>query len=170
MSIQNLGYTGLGTTEDYMNPNFGPQLSMGTMSPATTGGNSVQAATAAAVSAAPVTPSGSAPSANPAAPATDAPMFNPVTGEILNPSFFQKGGGFSIALGALQTLGNLWNSYQQTKVAKDQLKFQKEAYQTNLANFEKDYNTRLASDVNYSYAVSGKSEQQARDYIQERSL
>lgn len=170
MSIQNLGYTGLGTTEDYLNPNFGPQFSMGTMSPATTGRSSTQSATAAAVSAAPVTPSGVAnPATAPDAAATE-PMFNPYTGEHLNPTFFQKGGGFSIALGALQTLGNLWNSYQQNKIAKDQLNFQKQAYQTNLANFEKDYNTRLASDVNYSYAVSGKSDQEARDYIQERSL
>jgi len=166
-----LSYNGLGTY-DPMNTNQ-MDLSMGMsppMAPISTGSNSVQAATQAAVAAAPTTPSGSATAVNPAGAEAGAPMFNPITGEQLNPGFFQKGGGFSIALGALQTLGNLWNSFQQVKVAKDTLKFQKEAYQTNLANFEKDYNTRLESDANYSGQVSGRTAEETAQYVRDHSL
>lgn len=169
--MTSLSYNGLGSY-DPMNMNQ-MDLSMGMstpMAPLSTGKNTTQAATAAAVSAAPMTPSGLASPANVAAPDATAPMFNPVTGEALNPGFFQKGGGFGIALGALQTLGNLWNSFQQTKIAKDTLKFQKDAYQTNLANFEKDYNTRLESDANYSGQISGHSQEQTDQYVRKHSL
>lgn len=165
-----LSYTGLGTT-DPMNSGF--DLSFGSsapMAPLSTGSPTTQSVTTAAVASAPALPSGMA---SPAASATSgaaAPMVNPVTGELINPGFFQKGGGFSVALGALQTLGNLWNSFQQVKVAKDTLNFQKEAYYTNLANTEKDYNTRLESDSNYSFAVSGKSQDQADQYVRDHSL
>ena len=167
-----LSYTGLGTT-DPMNSGF--DLSFGSsapMAPLSTGAPSTKSATAAAVAASPALPSGSAnPAGGMSGAAAAAPtMINPVTGEILNPTFFQKGGGFSVALGALQTLGNLWNSFQQVKVAKDTLNFQKEAYYTNLANTEKDYNTRLESDSNYSFAVSGKTQDQADQYVRDHSL
>jgi hypothetical protein len=165
-------YNGLGATD----PMGGTDFSMGMsppMAPLSTGGTgapSTQAATSAAVASAPALPSGTAAPAGLGNAAAAAPMVNPVTGEVMNPTFFQKGGGFSVALGALQTLGNLWNSFQQVKIAKDTLNFQKEAYQTNLANTEKDYNTRLESDANYSYQVSGKSQGQADQYVRDHSL
>lgn len=162
-------YNGLGTTD----PVGGTDFSMGMdppMAPLSTGAPTTQSSTAAAVASAPALPSGTATPAGLGTAAAAAPMINPVTGEIMNPTFFQKGGGFSVALGALQTLGNLWNSFQQVKVAKDTLKFQKEAYQTNLANTEKDYNTRLESDANYSFGVSGKTQEQADQYVRDHSL
>lgn len=162
-------YTGLGATD----PMGGTDFSMGMnvpMAPLSTGAPSTQSATAAAVASSPALPSSTAAPAGLGSAAAAPPMVNPVTGEIMNPTFFQKGGGFSVALGALQTLGNLWNSFQQVKIAKDTLNFQKEAYQTNLANTEKDYNTRLESDSNYSFAVSGKTQDQADQYVRDHSL
>lgn len=164
-----LSYTGLGAT----NPLGGTDFSMGMgapMAPLSTSAPSTQSATAAAVASSPALPSDTAAPAGLGSAATAPPMVNPVTGEIMNPTFFQKGGGFSVALGALQTLGNLWNSFQQVKIAKDTLNFQKEAYQTNLANTEKDYNTRLESDANYSFGVSGKSQEQADQYVRDHSI
>jgi cell division septation protein DedD len=165
-------YTGIGTTDPM---NSGLDLSFGTSSPApmaplSSGAPSTQTATAAAVATNPVSPSGVASPAGAADAGGAAPMINPVTGEVLNPTFFQKGGGFSVALGALQTLGNLWNSFQQIKVAKDTLAFQKDAYQTNLANTTKDYNTRLESDARVSGQMSGWTQQQTDTYVKEHSL
>lgn len=163
-------YTGIGMT-DPMSSGF--DMSFGSsapMAPLSSGSPNTQAATSAAIASAPVMPSGAT---NPAASATGGsvtPMFNPVTGENMNPTFFQKGGGFSVALGALQTLGNLWNSFQQVKVAKDTLNFQKEAYYTNLENTSKDYNTRLESDANAYAAYTGRSEADTAAYVKEHSL
>lgn len=160
-------YTGLGTTDPMGNMDF--SLGVGApMAPLSTSAPSTAAATQAATAAAPVTPSGSATAAGAAGAVT--PQINPITGEVLNPTFFQKGGGFSVALGALQTLGNLWNSFQQVKIAKDTLNFQKEAYQTNLANTTKDYNTKLANDATVSGQMSGWSQSQTNQYIKDHSL
>jgi len=91
---------------------------------------------------------------------------NPVTP---HPTFFQKGGGMSIALGGLQTLGSLWNSFQQTQVAKQSLSMQTKAFNTNLANQTKTYNTALQGRINARYATEGRP-QQAAAYIAKRSL
>lgn len=162
-------YTGLGN-DDPMQP---MDLSFGQsspMAPLSSTAPNTRSATAAAVAANPATPSGAANPMAPVASSASAPMINPVTGENMNPTFFQKGGGFSVALGALQTLGNLWNSFQQVKIAKDTLNFQKQSYATNLANTTKDYNTRLASDAKAYAAYAGRSEEDTDAYIKERSL
>lgn len=164
-----LSYTGLGATDSMGGTDFSMGMNV-PMAPLSTGAPSTQSATAAAVASSPALPSNTAAPAGLGSGAAAPPMVNPVTGEIMNPTFFQKGGGFSVALGALQTLGNLWNSFQQVKIAKDTLNFQKEAYQTNLANTEKDYNTRLESDSNYSFAVSGKTQEQADQYVRDHAL
>lgn len=54
--------------------------------------------------------------------------------------FFKPGGGATLALGAIQTLGSLWNSYNQNKMAKEQMKFQKYAFGENLRIKKKEYN------------------------------
>lgn len=169
-------YNGLGTTDlgslDFSLGSTAPMapvsngFSMGTPAPSTSG-PTVQSATQAATAAA---PAAGATASTAAGAATPAPIRNPVTGELENPGFWQKGGGFSIALGALQTLGNLWNSFQQVKLAKDSLNFQKQAYQTNLASTTKDYNTRLANDATVSGQMSGWSQEKTDQYIKEHSL
>lgn len=70
---------------------------------------------------------------------------------------FGKDGTFSIALGGLKTLGSIWNSFQQFKLAKSSLKFQKKAFQTNLANSTKVYNTALEDRIRARFATEGRS-------------
>ena len=86
------------------------------------------------------------------------------------PGFFAKDGIGQFALGAIQTLGSLWNSFQQNKMAKESMKFQKEAFATNLANQEQSYNTALEDRINARYVTEGKSQAEADAYVQEHSL
>lgn len=86
------------------------------------------------------------------------------------PGFFAQGGVGQFALGAIQTLGSLWNSFQQNKMAKESMKFQKEAFTTNLANQEQSYNTALEDRINARYVTEGKSQAEADAYIQKNSL
>jgi hypothetical protein len=71
--------------------------------------------------------------------------------------FFSQYGPAQFALGAIQTLGSLWSSFQQNKLAKQTFNFQKEAYSTNLANQEKTYNTQLEDRINARYATEGRT-------------
>jgi len=84
-------------------------------------------------------------------------------------SFWSSDGGAGIALGGLQTLGSIWQSFQQMKLAKKSLKFQKEAFKTNLANSTKVYNTALEDRIRARYATEGRSEQ-ADAKIEENKL
>ena len=86
------------------------------------------------------------------------------------PGFFSQYGPAQFALGGIQTLGSLWNSYQQNKLAKESFKFQKEAYATNLANQEQSYNTALEGRINAQYATEGKSQAEAASYVDKHSL
>ncbi len=72
---------------------------------------------------------------------------------------FGKGGAASMVLGGLETLGTLWGAFQQNKLARKSLKFQKQAFQTNLANSTKVYNTALEDRIRARYATEGRSEQ-----------
>lgn len=106
------------------------------------------------------------------APGATAPVVPGKTGGAApqTPGFFSKYGPAQFALGSIQTLGSLWNSYQQNKLAKESFKFQKEAYATNLANQEKTYNTALEGRINAQYATEGKSSADAASYIDSHSL
>lgn len=106
-------------------------------------------------------------------PGITAPQVPGVTGGAAapqTPGFFAQGGIGQFALGAIQTLGSLWNSFQQNKMAKESMKFQKEAFATNLANQEQSYNTALEDRINARYVTEGKSQADADAYIQEHSL
>lgn len=85
-------------------------------------------------------------------------------------SFFGKGGGAGVALGGLQTLGNIFNSFQQLKLAKDTLKFQKNAFKTNLGDQRKVFNTALQDRINSRFFTEGKTQAEADERIAERSL
>jgi hypothetical protein len=85
------------------------------------------------------------------------------------PGFFQEGGAGGFALGAIQTLGSLWNSFQQNKLAKKSLDLQTRAFDTNLANQTKTYNTALEDRINARYATEGRS-QEAAGYIEKNRL
>lgn len=87
-----------------------------------------------------------------------------------NPSFFSEFGPAQFALGAVQTLGSLWNSFQQNKLAKESFNFQKDAYNENLANQEQSYNTALEDRINARYVTEGKSQAEADAYIEANRL
>jgi hypothetical protein len=86
------------------------------------------------------------------------------------PGFFSEFGPAQFALGAIQTLGSLWNSFQQNKLAKKSFEFQKEAYNTNLRDTRKNYNTALEDRINARYVTEGKSQAQANETIAQRRL
>lgn len=73
-------------------------------------------------------------------------------------NFFSSGGGFSMVLGGIQTLGNLWNSFQANKLAKKSFEFEKEAFYTNLENQEQSYNTELEDRIAARYATEGRAD------------
>ena len=83
--------------------------------------------------------------------------------------FWQPGGGASLALGAIQTLGSLWNSFQQNKLAKKSLALQERAFETNLKNQTQTYNTALEDRINARYATEGRT-QEAASYIEKNKL
>lgn len=80
-----------------------------------------------------------------------------------------NGGNAQLALGAVQTLGSLWNSFQQNKLAKKSLELQTRAFETNLANETQSYNTSLEDRIRARYHSEGRSDQ-ADGYIAEHSL
>ncbi len=82
---------------------------------------------------------------------------------------FGKGGTASMVLGGLETLGTLWGAFQQNKLAKKSLKFQKKAFETNLANSTQVYNTALEDRIRARYATEGRPDE-ANQYIQRHSL
>jgi len=59
----------------------------------------------------------------------------------------------------LETLGNIWSSFQQIKLAKKSLKFQKEAFRTNLKNSTQVYNTALEDRIRARYHTEGRSDE-----------
>jgi hypothetical protein len=67
--------------------------------------------------------------------------------------------GFGFAMQGLQALGNLWGMIQQNKIAKAQLALQREAYETNMNNTIKTYNTALEDRINARYAMEGRQDQ-----------
>lgn len=65
----------------------------------------------------------------------------------------------SLALSGLETLGSIWNSFQQMKLAKKTFKFQKNAFKTNLANSTKVYNTALEDRIRARFATEGRPDE-----------
>ena len=118
----------------------------------TTQGSTVSTAAGAAVS--PVTVPGGAPAG---------------AAGVGKTGFFQPGGGASLALGAIQTLGSLWNSFQQNKLAKKSFALQERAFETNLRNQTQTYNTALEDRINARYATEGRSGE-AAGYIEKNRL
>lgn len=98
-------------------------------------------------------------------------------GNALSPQLGQNSRGFGLntntlglGVGAIQTLGSLWNSFQQNKLAKKSLNLQTQAYKTNLANQTQTYNTSLEDRIRTRYATQGNTTQEADSYIAKNKL
>jgi hypothetical protein len=75
-----------------------------------------------------------------------------------------------MGLSGIQTLGSMWMAFQQQKMAKEALKFQKSSYATNLKNQTQSYNTALEDRIGARYKTEGRSDQEKNDYIAQNKL
>ena len=78
--------------------------------------------------------------------------------------------GLKLIGGGLSTIGNLWNSFQAQKLAKESFRFQKDFANRNLANQISSYNTALDDRARSRGVAEGQSQQQVDDYIAKNSL
>lgn len=75
------------------------------------------------------------------------------------------------ALQGLSTVGNLWGAYQGNKMARKQLALSTDAYNTNLTNQIKSYNTQLEDKIRGRSAPSNAAGQaEASKYIEANKL
>lgn len=95
---------------------------------------------------------------------------NPITGAAIKPGFFGQGGMAQIGLGAISTLGSLWNSFQQNKIAKKSLALQERTFETNLKNQTQTYNTELEDRIRTRYASEERAAGEADKYIEKNKL
>lgn len=112
------------------------------------------------------------------------PVFNPAAGQTPTPQFgFMPNGvggpssgfGFNLptaqlGLSGLASLGNLWGAFQAQSLARDQLDFTKQAYDTNLKNSLTSYNTALEDRARARGATEGQSQEQVQSYIDKNRL
>jgi hypothetical protein len=69
----------------------------------------------------------------------------------LGAGFGMNVGTGQLALGGLQTLGNLWSAWNANKLAGQEFNFQKGLATTNLNNSVQSYNTNLEGQANARY-------------------
>lgn len=86
------------------------------------------------------------------------------------PGFWSRDGGAGLILGGVQVLGNLWSSYQAHKMAKEQMAFAREQWQTNLANQTQTYNTALEDRIRARHHTEGRAASETDAYLEEHSL
>lgn len=72
-----------------------------------------------------------------------------------------------LALGGLQTLGNLWMGARALKMAKEQFNYQKGVTETNLVNSIQSYNTALQDRANNRADATNSSQASADAYVEE---
>ena len=86
------------------------------------------------------------------------------------------GGGMSgldianAGIAGLQTIANIWGSFQAQKMAKKQFKFTKQMTRANLANQVKSYNTALADRARSRGFMEGQSQEMIDAYVRDNSL
>lgn len=88
----------------------------------------------------------------------------------------QSGGGLGfnmdtlrLGIGGIQTIGNLWNSFQANQLANNQFDFTKKITDTNLDNSIRSYNTTLEDKIRARSAMEARPEGFADDYINKHS-
>ena len=75
-----------------------------------------------------------------------------------------------LVLGGIGTIGNLWNSWQAQKLAKEQFNYQKGITDTNLANQIQSYNTALSDRITARGFIQGDNQSTIDQYIEENSM
>lgn len=70
-----------------------------------------------------------------------------------------------LVLGGLQSLGGLWNAFEQNKLAKKQLAFSRDFANINLGNQTQAYNTNLADMARARGFTEGQTQQQIDNYV-----
>jgi len=82
----------------------------------------------------------------------DAPTFDPVSNQQGGSDLGWNMGTLNTGFKGLATLGNLWGAYQGNKMARKQLALSTDAYNTNLTNSIKSYNTQLEDRIRGRHA------------------
>ena len=77
----------------------------------------------------------------------DAPTFDPVSNQQGGSDLGWNMGTLNTGFKGLATLGNLWGAFQGNKLARKQLSLATDAYNTNLTNQIKSYNTQLEDRI-----------------------
>lgn len=78
--------------------------------------------------------------------------------------------GLGDILGGVQGIGNMFLAMKQLGMAKDQYKFQRQAYNTNLTNQKKTYNTALEDRARSRTAYEGGSMADMNAYLDKHRL
>lgn len=95
------------------------------------------------------------------------------TDDVTGEGWFSQLGGFkglsNLAQG-LGSLGQIYSAIKGVQLAQDQFDFNKQAYNTNLANTTKSYNTALEGKTKARYVMENKSSEAADEYIAKHSL
>ena len=76
---------------------------------------------------------------------------------------------FGYVMDGIGAIGGLWGAIQQNKIAKQQLALSKEAYNTNMNNTIKTYNTALEDRIRARYTMEGRAGE-ADGYIEDNKL
>lgn len=87
-----------------------------------------------------------------------------------SPGWFGEHGKLNTIIGGVQVLGSLWNSFQQHKMAKEQMAFAREQWDTNLQNQTQTYNTALEDRIRARHFTESKDSGQTDAYLAEHSL
>jgi hypothetical protein len=159
----NLAFTGIEPTQAVSPNQFGLSDSMSqlALSMGTPAGTTPGMATAA------VSTMGGAAPAGAAAPTVDVQAPDVGAGG----GFWGGLGGWNmdtakLALGGLQTLGNLWMGARALKMAKEQFNYQKGVTETNLVNSIQSYNTALQDRANNRADATNSSQASADAYVE----
>lgn len=81
-----------------------------------------------------------------------------------------KGENMQTALGGIQALTGAYLGFQQLRLAKDNLRFQKDSWAKNYANQAQSYNTSLEDRVRARYSASSSDESRIQDYLNRNRL
>ena len=93
----------------------------------------------------------------------DAPTFDPIGNQQGGSDFGWNTGTLNTGFKGLATLGNLWGAFQGNKLARKQLSLATDAYNTNLTNSIKSYNTQLEDRIRSRYVYNDKAGQAEAD-------